>query len=444
MAKPTLLALAADLAEGRTTSVALTEAALDLIERGGGDGDRAFLRVDREPALAQARASDLLRAQGIVPSPLAGIPISVKDLFDVRGQVTAAGSVILGDAPPAERDAPAVARLRAAGAVILGRTNMTEFAYSGLGLNPHHGTAANPAAPDRIPGGSSSGAGSSVAGGINVVSIGSDTGGSVRIPAAFCGIVGFKPTQSRVPRDGVLPLAWSLDSVGPLGASVACCAIADAAMAGAPITLPQATGAAGLRLGVPRSFLLDGLDDEVARRFEAALEALSAAGARIVDAAMPAFDRIQDLGRKAPIAMAEAYAWHRDLIERRGDGYDPRVRTRILLGARLGAADYIDVLRGRQSLMAETDALTRDLDALVLPTVAVVPPRLDAFADDAEYARINGLVLRNTSAFNFIERPAASLPCRGEGPPVGLMVVGKRGHDRRLLSIAAALETVIR
>jgi aspartyl-tRNA(Asn)/glutamyl-tRNA(Gln) amidotransferase subunit A len=447
MTRETVPSLAAALADGRTTSVALTEAALDLIESEGGDGNRAFVGVDREGAIAQAQASDLLRAWGIVPSPLAGIPISVKDLLDVRGQVTRAGSVALRDAPPAERDATVVARLRAAGAVVIGRTNMTEFAYSGLGLNPHHGTPANPAAPGRIPGGSSSGAGASVARGVTPVAIGSDTGGSLRIPAAFCGVVGFKPTQARVPRDGAYPLSWTLDSIGPIGRSVACCALADAAMAGDPVAAPRPVPVRGLRLGVPRSYLLDGLEDEVARRFEAALGALSRAGAQVQELALGALDRIPALGRLGAIAAAEAHAWHRDLMARAGEAYDPRVRSRILLGAKMSAADYIDLIRGREALMAETDASTREVDALVLPTVAMAPPPIEAFEDDAEYARLNALALRNTSAFNFLERPAISLPCGGAGslggPPVGLMVVGRRGHDRRLLQVAAALEPVV-
>ncbi|WP_207479727.1 amidase [Arenibaculum pallidiluteum] len=440
---PSIQSQAADLAEGRTTSVALTEAALAAIEAAGGDGGGAFLLVDRAGALAQARASDMLRAGGVVPSPLAGIPLSVKDLFDVAGQVTAAGSRVLADAAPASQDAVAVARLRAAGAVLIGRTNMTEFAFSGLGLNPHYGTPENPAAPGRIPGGSSSGAGASVARGITAASVGSDTGGSVRIPAAFCGIVGFKPTQSRIPRDGAVPLSWSLDCVGPLGRTVACCALTAAAMAGLAVAVPRAVDVAGLRLAVPGCHLLDGMDATVAAAFERALGRLSAAGARVVETPMPPIDAIPALNSRGTLTASESYAWHRDLLARRSEGYDPRVGRRIMLGAEMTASDYIDLTRGRQALMAEMDALTRDWDAVLLPTVAVVPPRLEELAEDADYFRINALVLRNTSAWNFLERPAVSLPCASDGAPVGLMVVGKRGHDGRLLSLAAALEPVV-
>lgn len=439
----TILSLAAALADGRTTSLALTEAAIARIEDPAGEGARAFLRFDRETALAQARASDLQRTHGIVPSPLAGIPISVKDLFDVRGQVTTAGSTVLADAAPAEHDAAAIARLRAAGAVIIGRTNMTEFAFSGLGLNPHYGTPANPCDRSRIPGGSSSGAAVSVADGMAVAAIGSDTGGSIRIPAAFCRLAGFKPTQARVPRDGAFPLSWSLDSVGPIARSIACCAIIDAVLAGEEPTAPCEPSLEGLRLVVPRSYLLDGLDACVSEAFDDALDRLAQAGAKIEDRAMPILDRIPALNARGGLVTAEAYARHRELLEQAGDRYDPRVSSRIRRGAQQTAAEYIELTRARAALMAETDALTADADALVLPTVAIVPPRFDALQDDETYYRINTQVLRNTSAFNFLDRPAASVPCCGSACPTGLMIVGTRGQDRRLLAVARAVETAV-
>src|SRR5438874_12202294 len=223
--RPTLAALAADLAAGRTTSRELVEAALDRIADPAGEGVRALLKVYGREARAVADAQDQLRQSGYVASPLAGIPVSIKDLFDVAGEVTLAGSKALDDRPPATADAPVVARLKAAGAIIIGRTNMTEFAFSGVGINPHYGTPGNPYDRSLIPGGSSSGAAVSVGDGQAVVAIGTDTGGSVRIPAAFCGIAGFKPTQYRVSRDGAVPLSTTLDSIGPLANSIACCAI---------------------------------------------------------------------------------------------------------------------------------------------------------------------------------------------------------------------------
>ena len=438
----TILSLAADLAAGRTTSVDITERALARIADPAGEGARTFLHVDRAAALKAAQASDLLRAAGVVPSPLAGLPVSVKDLFDVAGQVTTAGSVVLSDAPPAQKDAPVVARLRAAGAVIVGRTNMTEFAFSGLGINPHHGTPGNPFDRERIPGGSSSGAAVSVADGMAVAAVGSDTGGSVRIPSAFCGLVGLKPTQARIPRDGALPLSWTLDTVGPLARSVACCAILDAVMAGVAPMVPEAADLAGLRLGVPKNTVLDGMDATVAAAFRQALEALSKAGARVVEIDLAALDRIPKANAKGGFASPEAYAWHRELLARAGDRYDPRVRVRILRGQEQSAAEYIELTRTRTALMAEVEAATRAFDALVMPTVPVVPPLVAELADDAAYARVNMLVLRNPSLWNFLDRPAVSLPMATDGLPAGLMLVGKRGHDRNLLRVARAVESV--
>lgn len=439
----TILSLAQALAAGTTTSEALTVAVLDRIEDTGGEGPRTILRLDRHAALAQARASDLLRRHGVVPSPLAGIPVTVKDLFDVAGEVTTAGSVALADAPPAAADAPVVARLRAGGAVIVGRTNMTEFAFSGLGINPHYGTPGNPFDRTRIPGGSSSGAAVSVADGMAVAAVGSDTGGSVRIPAAFCGLAGFKPTAVRVPREGTVPLSSTLDSVGPLTRTAADTALVDAVMAGEPATVPEPMPLAGLRLVVPRCHLLDGLDDTVADAFAAALERLSAAGARVEERAAPSLDRIPGINARATFAAPEAYAWHRPLLETKGDLYDPRVKVRILTGARISAADYVDLIEARSALMAETARAFADADALLVPTVAVVPPRFADLADDAAYARANAQCLRNTSAFNLLDRPVATVPCCSGGLPVGLSIVGERGQDRRVLAIALSVEPVV-
>src|SRR5690348_6412860 len=275
--------LAADLADGRTSSRELVETALAQIADPAGEGARTFVKVYGDNARAAADAQDRLRKAGYVASPLAGLPVSLKDLFDVSGELTLAGSKALDDLPPATCDAPIVSRLRAAGAVLIGRTNMTEFAFSGVGINPHYGTPGNPYDRRLIPGGSSSGAAVSVSDGGAVVGIGTDTGGSVRIPAALCGIVGFKPTQKRIPRDGVTPLSTTLDSIGPLANSVACCAVADAVMAGEPPIAPPPIPAEGLRLGVPQSYVLDGLAAEVASAFADACSMLSRAGARIVD-----------------------------------------------------------------------------------------------------------------------------------------------------------------
>jgi aspartyl-tRNA(Asn)/glutamyl-tRNA(Gln) amidotransferase subunit A len=442
--QPSLAGLADDLATGRKTSAALTEAYLARIEERAGEGARAFTRVYRGQALAAAQASDRLRAQGVVPSPLAGIPVSIKDLFDVAGEVTMAGSKALGDTSPATRDAPIVRRLRQAGAVILGKTNMVEFAYSGVGLNPHYGTPGNPHDPARVPGGSSSGAGVAVPYGFSAASIGTDTGGSVRIPAAFNGVTGFKPTQRRITREGAVPLSTSLDSIGPLAPTVACAALLDAIMAGeepAPLVdLPLR----GLRLALPQNVLTEDLDETVARAFGRAVTRLSQAGAIVLDAAFPEFALMGEVTRHGGIAPPEAYAWHRALLARRGGEYDPRVRARLEAAAHVSAADYILACAARGRAIAAFDRAAAPFDAIICPTVPVVPPRIDELARDQDYLMINARVLRNTTIFNLLDRCASSLPCFEPGElPVGLMVVGPTGGDRRLLEISQAIEREI-
>src|SRR5690242_17320468 len=260
--KPTLAELAADLATGRTSSLSLIQDCLDRIEDPSGEGRKTFLHVDKSAVLAQAEAMDLLRSSGAAPSPYAGIPISIKDLFDIAGQVTRAGSTVLANRPPATQDAACVARLRAAGFVLIGRTNMTEFAFSGLGLNPHYGTPLNPwgRAEGRVPGGSSSGAAVSVTDAMAHAGLGTDTGGSCRIPAAFTGLVGYKPTARRVPQAGAIPLSTSLDSIGPIARSVACCAAVDAILANEGPPDLTYRSPAHLRFAVPTSFVFDGAD----------------------------------------------------------------------------------------------------------------------------------------------------------------------------------------
>ena len=442
--KPTVLGLAADLAAGRTTSRQLVEAALARIADPNGEGSRTFTRVYADSARAAAEAQDRLRAAGYVASPLAGLPVSIKDLFDVAGEVTLAGSKALDDRPPATRDAPAVARLRAAGAVLVGRTNMTEFAFSGVGINPHYGTPGNPFDRGRVPGGSSSGAGVSVADENAVVAIGTDTGGSVRIPAAFCGVVGFKPTQPRVSRDGATPLSTTLDSIGPLANSVACCAIADAIMAGETPEPPRPMPVKGLRLLVPRCYLLDNLEPAVADAFAKACTALSRAGAQIVEQPVAEFDEIPGVNAAGGFAPIEAYAWHRDLIARRGGDYDPRVRGRIERAREMTAVELIELRDARADLIARMAPLTAGFDAMLMPTVAITAPPIAAFAQDADYRRLNALILRNCSTINFLDRCAATVPIQKPGEtPVGLMIVGEHGGDRRLLAVARGIEEVL-
>jgi len=444
---PTLAALADDLASGRTTARKLVEECLDRIADPNGEGQRTFIHVDRDAALAAADAMDTLRKANAAPSRFAGIPVSVKDLFDIKGQVTRAGSRALDDSAPAEADAPVVARLRRAGFVVIGRTNMTEFAYSGIGINPHYGTPKG--AWDRsvghVPGGSSSGAAVSVADRMAHGALGTDTGGSCRIPAAYNGIVGFKPTQRRIPLDGGVPLSTTLDSFGPLARSVACCAALDAVLADEPIVPLQPRPVKGMRLAVPMTVALDELDDAVARTFDRALDTLSRRGASIVRIEVPEFLDVGMIGAKGGFAAAESYAWHRFLITSKGDVYDPRVSARILRGEALTAADYIEMLGARRSLIARAAARLAPYDALVMPTTANTPPPIADLADDKAFAAANILSLRNCTLINMIDGCAISLPAHREGEvPVGLMLAAAGGVDRRVFELAAGMEDVIR
>jgi aspartyl-tRNA(Asn)/glutamyl-tRNA(Gln) amidotransferase subunit A len=444
---PTLAALADDLENGRTSARKLVDECLARIADPSGEGARVFLHVDAEAAIEAAEAMDRLREVKAAPSAFAGIPVSVKDLFDIKGQVTRAGSRALEDSAPAEADAPVVARLRRAGFIVIGRTNMTEFAYSGIGINPHFGTPKSAWRRDvgHVPGGSSSGAAVSVVDRMAHGALGTDTGGSCRIPAAYNGIVGFKPTQRRVPLDGGVPLSFTLDSFGPLARSVGCCAVLDAVLANEPIVPLQPRPIKGMRLAVPTTIALDELDDEVARTFERALETLSRQGALIERIAVPEFLDVGVMNTKGGFAAAESFAWHRYLIVSHGDVYDPRVSLRILRGESISAADYIDLLGARKSLIARATVRLAPYDALVLPTTANTPPRIADLADDKAFTKANLLSLRNCSLINMIDGCAISLPCHREGEvPVGLMVAASGGSDRRVFELAAAMEEVIR
>jgi aspartyl-tRNA(Asn)/glutamyl-tRNA(Gln) amidotransferase subunit A len=439
--------LAQALDAGQTSSRALVEDALARIADPAGEGSRAFIAVHAAQARAMADAHDALRRVGRAAGRYAGIPIALKDLFDIGGEPTPAGSAVLADAPAAAANAPVVTRMIAAGFIPMGRLNMTEFAFSGLGINPHYGTPLSPwdRASGRIPGGSSSGTAVAVADGMAAAGLGTDTGGSCRIPAAFCGIVGYKPTARRVPIDGVLPLAPSLDSVGPLAPSVACCAAIDGILAGTGAAVPGPVGLKGLRFAVPENMVLDGMDDVVAAAFDRALSVLSAAGAVVTRVRFPEFEDIAAVNAKGGFAASEAYAWHRSLLAAKGSGYDPNIRVRIARGEHMSAADYLDLLAARRRIIASFDAATRDFDCVLMPTVAIVPPRVSELADQAAYNRINMLILRNTALGNFLDRCSISVPCHRAGDaPVGLMLTGETMGDARLLGIAAAVEVCLK
>jgi aspartyl-tRNA(Asn)/glutamyl-tRNA(Gln) amidotransferase subunit A len=442
---PTLASLAEDLAAGRTSALALTEACLRAIEAPAGQGGTAFVYVARDEALAAAERSDALRAAGRARSRFEGIPISIKDLFDIAGQPTRAGSVVLGDQPAAS-DAAAVARLRAAGFVIIGRTNMTEFAFSGLGLNPHYGTPLSPwhREEQRIAGGSTSGGAVSVADGMAHAALGTDTGGSCRIPAAWCGLAGFKPTASRVPSQGAIPLSTTLDSIGPIARSASCCAALDAILSGEDEhrKLPSLNAA---RFAAIETYVLEDLEPEVAHAYERALAALEAAGATVDRVEVPALERIPQINAKGGFAASEAWTFHRERIEADEARYDPRVAVRIRRGASQTEEDVAELKRARRQLISEVEAITGGYDAMLMPTVPILPPRLEDLARDEDYGRINLLALRNPAVINLLDGCAISLPVGGlDGPPVGLMLAAPAGEDRRLLALAEAVEEALR
>jgi aspartyl-tRNA(Asn)/glutamyl-tRNA(Gln) amidotransferase subunit A len=443
----TIHTAAAALDAGTKTAVTLTEEALARIDDSAGEGARVFVRRNDQRARKLAAASDATRAAGFRRSPLEGVPISVKDLFDLKGETTLAGSVALKGKHAALADAPVVSRLIAAGAVITGTTNMSEFAFSGIGINPHYGTPKNPydRSIGRVPGGSSSGAAVSVTDGMAVAAIGTDTGGSIRIPSALCGLTGFKPTARRVSAKGVVPLSTSLDSIGPLAASVTCCAIIDAIISASGEGVPDAAPIRGLRLAVPKTVVLDDMDSTVAAAFQRTLSALSSVGAIITEIEIPEFNALAGIYARGGLVAPEAWHWHRELLEEAGDTYDPRVKARILRGRDLSAADYLDALAARTAWKAGVADRVRGYDAVILPTVPVIAPEIAPLvADDAVFFAANGLILRNSTFFNFLDGCGLSIPCHAENEaPVGLMVAGTEMQDRHILSVGLAIEAVL-
>jgi aspartyl-tRNA(Asn)/glutamyl-tRNA(Gln) amidotransferase subunit A len=444
-AHPTIAHAAIALESGRSSSIALVEEAL--ARAAEGEGPRIFTALHAKAAREQARAMDALRHAGRAPSRFAGIPITVKDLFDEAGQVTRAGSIARDGAKPATAPAPVVERLNRQGFIVLGRTNMTEFAFSGLGVNPHYGTPSSPwdRKTGRLPGGSSSGAGVAAADGMGFGGLGTDTGGSCRIPAALNGVVGYKPTARRVPITGVLPLSPSLDSVGPLARSVACCHTLDAFIAGAetPGALP-AVNLSGLRFGVLNNIVEEGMEGQVARDYARTLARLEAAGVKLEDVTLPELDRMPAINARGGLTASEAYAWHRHLITSDGPRYDPRILKRIARGEQMSAAEYLDVVKARAEVIAATAPRTAPYDAIICPTVPLVPPAIAEVEEESEYNRINLLLLRNTTIANFLDRCAISIPCHLPGEaPVGLMLMGEAMGDQRLLAISAAVEALL-
>ncbi len=431
----------------RTSAAELVGDALTRAQDPAGEGARVFTRLYADAAEAAASQSDVGRGRGQAQGPLAGIPVSIKDLFDVAGETTLAGSIACRGEPHAARHAVAVARLEAAGAVVVGKTSMSEFAFSGLGLNLHYGTPLNPwdRATRRIPGGSTSGGAVSITDGMAAATLGTDTGGSLRIPAALCGLVGFKPTAARVPREGAFPLSSTLDSVGPIAASVACCALLDSLLCGAQGDVPQPRPAREIRLAAPRHFVLAGMDETVGTAFERAKRRLATAGIGISNLDLAELDELPEINAKGGFAAYESYAIHRERLERAGAEYDPRVRSRILRGRDMDVGDLRMLEKLRERFIARIAAASAGFDALLMPTVPVIAPALGPLeASDEAYYRSNLLVLRNPSIANFLDGCSISIPCHDPGEaPVGLMLIAARGSDRELLAVARTVEALV-
>jgi aspartyl-tRNA(Asn)/glutamyl-tRNA(Gln) amidotransferase subunit A len=443
-APATLISASAALGSAKISSAALVETALARARDPAGEGRRTFRGLREQAARDEAEYQDRLRATGVITSPLAGLPVSIKDNIDLAGEPTRGGSKLLEDAEPAHADAAVVARLKAAGAVIVGRTNMSELAFSGLGTNPFYGTPANPfdRATRRLPGGSSSGAAISVTDGMAMAALGTDTGGSVRIPAALTGIAGFKPTQARVSRDGVLPLSTLLDCVGPLAATVADCAIVDGILAGENSPLPAVNGT--LRFCTADDYMLQGADESVLAAYAAAKEALQRAGADITSLPPGAFDEIPEYNRRGTYSNVEAWQRFGALIRERPNDIDSRIAERILRGANISSADLSKNTRERARMMARFERAMLSCDALIAPTVPVVAPKISDVESDDGFRHANALILRNPMTANLLDAPSLTIPCHASGAaPVGLMLIGPRMSDRRLLAIGIKLEQLL-
>ena len=440
----TIDALNNEIATGRTSCEEVVGAALARASSTAGEGGNAFRSVRKGAALKESAAQDVLRATRMSMSPLAGLPISIKDNIDFAGEPTRGGCKLLDGAPPARKHATAVERLLAAGAVIIGRTNMSELAFSGIGYNRFTGTPANPFERDvrRIPGGSSSGAAVSVTDRMAIAAIGTDTGGSVRIPAALTGIVGFKPTQARIPRDGVLPLSTLLDCIGPLAQTVADCALLDSVLAADPAPLERFMGR--LRLCTADDFMLADADDAVRTVYQSAKTILLRSGAEITGLPNGSFWEMDAYGNHGSFSSAEAWERFGALVEVRPHDIDARIAERIVRGRTISAADWIQNLRARAAMIARFEAQMQNFDALIAPATPIIAPPIADMEDDDKFRCANVLILRNPMVANLLDAPSLSLPCHQPGTaPVGLMLIGPRLSDRRLLSIGVTIERVV-
>jgi amidase/aspartyl-tRNA(Asn)/glutamyl-tRNA(Gln) amidotransferase subunit A len=441
----------ADLIGAREQMLLRETSAIELLNSSitaadGPAAQRTFIRRFDASAHATAAAVDRQTAAGVPLPPLAGLAVSIKGLFDLAGAPTTAGSAVLADAQPALADCPAVARLRTAGAALIGHTNLSEFAFSGVGINPHHGTPVNAGtlsvdATLRVPGGSTSGGATSVAAGAAWAALGSDTGGSIRIPAALQGLVGFKNTQRLTPLEGSVPLSFTLDTSCAITRSVRDAVLIHELLADRRVRLPgRPLGA--LRLALPRSLMLDDLEPAVASAFDRALGLLRDGGARIEAIDLPQLGELSALHSRGTLAAAEAWSWHKGLLEHAGAKYDPRVALRIRGGAAMSAADYIGLLQARRAWIASVEAALLGFDAALSPTVPIVAPPVEPLiTNDEAFFAVNAKLLRNTLPVNFLDGCALSLPCHAPGTlPVGLMVWGPALSDDAVLGASLAIE----
>lgn len=441
----TVQRLSAELTACQDTAVGLTYRSLDRIHDRMAAGGHAFTRVFDESALAEAVLSDHRRSSRIVPSSITGLPISVKDLFDIKGDVTQAGSPLLRDAPAALADAAVVARLRDAGAIIVGKTNMTEFAFANTGVNRAFGTPPNPFDPTRLVGGSSSGAAVSVADGSVVAAIGSDTGGSIRGPAALCGLVGFKPSCGRVPVCGAVPLAPTFDTMGPIARTVACCAVVDSVLSGEAPASGPAPSASTLTLGIPTNFVLDDLDAQVGSDFARSVTALSRAGAKIVEFRWPELGDSGWWETYKIILRFESYTWHRNLFAAKAADYPLRLQNMMRAGARLRPDQHERALGEHRRLAVAAHATVQPFTAVLMPTVPIVPSKLIELDDPTRAERIEYLIGKNCEVANFFDFCSCTLPMNEPGNlPTGLLVMGVRGSDQKTLAVAERIEDLCR
>ena len=436
---------------GDVSPVKVVDALLDRIDKCG-DETEAFITPTAERACAEAHAAETLLRAGVDLGPLHGIPIALKDLFHTAGIRTTSGAKARDRFVP-DTSASVAKRLSRAGAVLIGKTNMVELAFGPYGLNPHYGTPRNPWGKDRVPGGSSSGSAVAVAAGLAPAALGTDTGGSIRIPASFCGVVGLKPTLERVSRAGATPLSWTLDSIGPLTRSVEDAALVFEAIAGPdpadPVTLNRPPvdvmrglkrGVKGLRIGFVRDPFCDGADAEVLSAVESAAGVLRDLGGEVIDLPFPearaALDEEREGRGSAMIMSVEGYACHRALIERHGEMMDARIRARLELGASFSAPDYAMALQRREPLRIAARETLRDVDAAICPTMPTVAPRIA----DVDVAPVR----LTTRLVNFLGLCAISVPCgwSDENLPIGLQIIGKPYDEARILRVAHAYQLI--